>query len=112
MKFYRKRLLNRRKRDPFPQLKKRRINPELIHAARAAKLIRTIICVGPIFLQPDRSRFRRIAKFLLKKVIKSDKVNAPGERNVLNGDFQLLEGYELNNDVPLSEIYMYPTQVM
>lgn len=104
MQFYRKRLLSRRKRKSISLRKKRKINPELIHAARVAKLIRTIACAGPIILQQDRSRFRNITKFLLHKVIKADKFNTPGERNVHKGDLQLLEGYELNNDVPLSEI--------
>lgn len=108
IQFYRKRLLSKRKKKPFSLRKKRKINPELIHAARIAKLIRTITCAGPIFLQRDRSRFRRIAKFLLQKVMKADKFNAPGERNVLKGDLQLLEGYELNYDVPLSEILHAP----
>lgn len=104
MQFYRKRLLSRRKRRTIFFQKKRKINSELIHAARTAKLIRTITCAGPIILQNDRSRFRRIAKFLLQKVIKADKFNAPGERNVCNGDLKLLEGFELNDDIPLSEI--------
>jgi hypothetical protein len=84
--------------------KKRKINPELIHAARSAKLIRTIACCGPITLKPDRSRFRHLGKFLLQKVIKADKFNTPGERNVLKGNLQLLEGYELDQDLPLSKI--------
>lgn len=99
-----KRLLSRRKRKPFSFQKKRTINPELINVARSAKLIRTIACCGPIALKNDRSRFRQIEKFLLQRVIKADKSNVPGERNVLGGNLKLLEGYEFDDDIPLSEI--------
>ncbi|RFM28407.1 hypothetical protein [Chitinophaga silvisoli] len=108
MQSYCKRLLRRRKRKFNSLQKKRNINPELIHAARVAKLIRTITCAGPIFLQPDRGRFRKIAKFLLQKVIRADKISAPGTRNVMNGGLHLLEKYELNDNIPLSEILQAP----
>ncbi|WPQ63399.1 hypothetical protein SIO70_00795 [Chitinophaga sancti] len=108
MTFYRKRLLSRRKRKTMSLRKNRKINPELIHAARVAKLIRTIGCAGPIIMQRDRSRFRQIAKFILQQVIKSDKQNPPGKRNVLKGNMRLLEGYDLETDVPLLEIIRAP----
>jgi len=41
-------------------------------------------------------------------VLKADKVNPPGERNVLKGDLKLLEGYELNDDILISNILHAP----
>jgi len=103
MKTKRKRLLCKRKRKNMSLHSKRKINPELIQAARAAKLIRTICCCGPIIMQRDRSRFRHLSKFILQHVIKSDKFNKAGQRRLLNGKLHLLERYELDPDALFSQ---------
>lgn len=99
----RKLLLCRRKKKNMSLQSKRRINPELIQAARAAKLIRTICCCGPIIMKRDRSRFRQLSKFILQHVISSDKLNTPGQRRLLNGKLQLLEQYELDQELLFSK---------
>lgn len=100
----RKRLLCRRKKKIMSLESKRQINPELIQAARAAKLIRTICCCGPIIMQRDRSRFRQLYKFILQHVIRSDEFNPPGQRRLLNGKLQLLEKYELDQEMSFSRL--------
>lgn len=82
---------------------RKKINTELVHIARAAKLIRTICCCGPIYMQPDRSRFRSLAKYLLREVLKTDSISLPGKRHLGNCNLHPLEGYDLGPDFPLSE---------
>jgi hypothetical protein len=84
-------------------LHRKKINTESVHVARAAKLIRTICSCGPIYMQPDRSRFRSLAKFLLKEVLKTDVMSLPGKRHLDNSNLQTLQGYELGQDFPLAD---------
>lgn len=98
------------KTNPIPQKHisrkhsyRKKINTELVHIARAAKLIRTICCCGPIYMQPDRSRFRLLAKFLSREVLKTDIISISGKRHLSNCNLQPLEGYDLGPDFPLAE---------
>ncbi|WPV67835.1 hypothetical protein [Chitinophaga sp. LS1] len=84
-------------------LQKKKVSTELIHIARVAKLIRTVCCCGPIYMQPDRSRFNQLSKFIVRKCIITDTLQPPGKRNILNADLETLKGYELDIECPLAE---------
>lgn len=80
------------------RITKRKINPEFTTAIRAAKMIR--VCAAN--MPPDRSRFHRLAKFILHHVIQADILHQPGERQLLRQHLKVFEGYEFDPAVPVS----------
>lgn len=85
--------------------KKRKINRELIHIARASKLILTVCHCGPVYMRPNRSRFRLLQRFLFREVLKNDVLNTPGKRHISMSGLRPLIGYELDPDYSLSEYF-------
>lgn len=92
--------LRHNKKKPL-KTSKRKLNPEFTTAIRTAKLIR--VCAA--FMQPDRSRFHRLAKFILHQIIHADTIHNPGERQILIQHLNAFEGYEFDPDHPVS-IYL------
>lgn len=82
--------------------KKRKINTELIHIARVAKLFHTICCCGPIYMKPDRSRFRLLERYLFREVLINDLSNTAGTRHISMSGLRPLIAYDLDPDRPLS----------
>lgn len=97
---YQPKLATRRTRKGIS--KKRKINRELIHIARVAKLFHTICCCGPIYMKPDRSRFRLLERYLFREVLISDLSNPAGKRHISMSGLRPLIGYDLEPDRPLS----------
>lgn len=93
-------LATRRKEKAI--FKKREINTELIHIARVAKLFHTICCCGPIYMKPDRSRFRLLERYLFREVLTNDISNPAGKRHISMSGLRPLIGYDLDPDRPLS----------
>lgn len=72
-------------------------------AARSAKLLRTVMenIMEPVH---DRSRQWRLTK-AMSKVLRSDKLNPPGECKPADGDLKLLINVELNTGIPFLELF-------
>lgn len=85
--------------------KKRKMNRELIHIARASKLILTVCYCGPVYMQPDRSRFRLLQRFLFREVLINDIVSTHGKRHISMSGLRPLIGYDLDPDYRLSEFF-------
>ncbi|OMP76477.1 hypothetical protein BW716_24480 [[Flexibacter] sp. ATCC 35208] len=94
---------NRRKEKRVS--KKRKMNRELIHIARASKLILTVCYCGPVYMQPDRSRFRLLQRFLYREVLKNDSSNTSGKRHISMSGLRPLIGYDLDPNQALSDFF-------
>ncbi|RFM31209.1 hypothetical protein DXN04_30695 [Chitinophaga silvisoli] len=84
---------------------KRKMNRELIHIARASKLILTLCNCGPVYMQPKRSRFRVLQRFLYHEVLKNDPFHKPGKRHISMSGLHPLIGYDLDPDYALSAYF-------
>lgn len=85
-------------KKPQKEVPKRTLNPEFTTAIRGAKLIR--VCAA--LMKPDRSRFHRLAKFILQHVIHADTFHKTGERQILIENLKIFEGYEFDPDHQVS----------
>lgn len=84
---------------------KRKMNRELIHIARASKLILTLCNCGPVYMQPNRSRFRLLQSYLYHEVLKNDCFHTPGKRHISMSGLRPLIGYDLDPDYALSAYF-------
>lgn len=91
-------LLHLHNKKSQKKIPKRTLNPEFTTAIRAAKLIR--VCAA--LMKPDRSRFHRLAKFILHHVIHADTFHKTGERQILIENLKVFEGYEFDPDHQVS----------
>lgn len=84
--------------DPAFQ-RTRENNAEFAKAGKAAALLRNAI--RPVLQKAKDSRVtpRLLTEFL--KVIKADATNPRGQRNVIDGETELLQGFNFNNNAPL-----------
>ncbi|MDR6301819.1 hypothetical protein [Mesonia maritima] len=91
--------------DPVFQ-RTRENNAEFATAGKAGKLMRNSI---QVLLQnaKDRRCVGRLTRALLS-VIKSDTVNIRGERNVQEGNMQLINGFEFNQNGKLGSTFFTP----
>ncbi|MFD2433745.1 hypothetical protein ACFSO9_09495 [Mesonia maritima] len=89
--------------DPVFQ-RTRENNAEFATAGKAGKLMRNSI---QVLLQnaKDRRCVGRLTRALLS-VIKSDTVNIRGERNVQEGNMQLINGFEFNQNGKLGSTFL------
>jgi hypothetical protein len=71
--------------------------------SKAGKLLRTALKSHLNVLGSQRLAGRLLKE--LVAVIQTDNINKRGERNILNGDLELLEGFEFNIYAPLSTIF-------
>ena len=93
------------KNDPNFQ-RTRENGQEFGHAGSAGKLLRTAF---RIFLQnaSDTRMVSRLTKDMMA-VIKADATSTRGQRNVLDGELEMLEGFEFNIDGKLTECMYAP----
>jgi len=90
-----------------PQFQRSRENAsEFAVAAKAGKLLRLAF---NSFLKPvaDERAMSRLAGTMVK-VLQSDKKNARGKRKVVEGDLELLNGFEFNEQGKLSTTFAAP----
>ncbi len=81
------------KNDPAFQ-RTRENGAEFGRAGSATRILRTAF--RPLLLKTSDGRVTsRLTKEMMK-VVKADQVNARGERNVLDGELELLQGFEFN----------------
>ncbi len=85
---------DRIKNDPAFQ-RTRENGAEFGRAGAAGRMLRTAL--RPLLLRTSDSRVTaRLTKEMVK-VVKADITNTRGERNVLDGELELLQGFEFNN---------------
>lgn len=84
---------------------------EFQRAVKAGKLLRDAFSER-IFLTADRGMSGRLTS-ALSKVVKSDQESIRGERNVMNGELGILNGFEFNKGANLEGIFLgrYNSQV-
>src|SRR5678815_4792908 len=75
---------------------------EFARAAKAGRLIREALR-KPLSGFRDKTGVGRMSKTTLA-VVKSDSINPRGERNMVDGDLSILEGYEFNPRSQLKQI--------
>lgn len=79
---------------------------EFGRAGKAGKIVRTAF--RPVIqLARDNRVVGRLTKAMMQ-VVKSDTASARGSRNVAEGDISILEGFEFNTSVPLSNTLFAP----
>jgi len=79
---------------------------EFGHASKAAHLI--FLAFAPShYLAKDPNLSAHLVRNICK-VIKSDKQNEYGKRNITDGETNLMEGFEFNEDAPLSKVLLAP----
>ncbi|ETN94001.1 hypothetical protein [Zhouia amylolytica] len=90
-----------------PRFRRTRENgSEFGRAGKTGKLLRDSLRI--LILNASDSR---VVSRLLKEimaVIKTDLINPRGERTVINGSLNLLQGFEFNNDAVLSQTFYAP----
>jgi hypothetical protein len=79
---------------------------EFSRACKDGKTLRTAF--RPLLNHGFDSRMHRRLISQLMKVIKSDTVNTCGSRNVIDGEAELLEGFEFNDNSKLASIFTAP----
>lgn len=85
---------DRIKNDPAFQ-RTRENGAEFGRAGAAGRMLRTAL--RPLLLRTSDSRVTaRLTKEMVK-VVKADATNTRGERNVLDGELEILQGFEFNN---------------
>jgi hypothetical protein len=90
-----------------PQFARTRENgAEFGRAGTAAKLIRTALR-SLIMKAADSRMTSRLTKEMVR-VIKADTTSDRGKRNVLDGEVELLKGFEFNNNGTLSQTFFAP----
>ena len=80
----------------------KRNRDEFARATKAGRLIREALR-KPLSGFRDKTGTGRMSKTTLA-VVKSDSINPRGERNMMDGDFSILEGYEFNPRSQLKQI--------
>ncbi len=81
-------------------LRARQCGAEFGRASKAGKLMRRAF--HPLLQHlPDNFMTGRLTREMLR-VVKTDPVNSHGQRNIVEGDMSLLQGFEFNPDAPLS----------
>ncbi len=79
---------------------------EFGRAGKAGKLLRS--CLNGLLINcKDSSRVGRLTK-AFNAVVKADAINARGLRNVIDGEAELLEGFEMNKNGALSSTFFAP----
>jgi len=73
---------------------------EFGRAGKAGKVLRMAF-TKPIKQASDKQIVRRLTREMIK-VVKADAVNIRGARNVIDGETELLKGFEFNPESPLS----------
>lgn len=90
-----------------PEFERTRENGlEFGHAGAAAKLLRKSI--RPLL---NKGKDRRVGSRLTKemmKVVKSDATSTRGQRNVLDGETEMLQGFDFNINAPLGSTLFAP----
>ncbi|WP_066630975.1 hypothetical protein [Labilibacter marinus] len=71
-------------------------------AGKASKLLRGVF-KAPISQSADKKVASRLTTAMLK-VVQADTTNGRGERNVIDGDLNLLQGFEFNGETGLDEV--------
>ena len=84
----------------------RKTMTELSRNSKASKLIRQAFA-GPISVVESGDIHNRLNK-VMAQVIKGDKTNEIGRRNVSDGEITLLEGFEFNPNNPLMRSSLLP----
>ena len=84
-------------------------NAEFARAGRASKLLR--IAFRPVIQNASDSRMIGRLTAQMFAVIKEDSVNTRGQRNVIDGEVLLLQGFEFNNLGKLSATMFSPYTV-
>ena len=84
-------------------------NAEFGRAGKASKLLRTAF--RPIIQNASDSRTVSRLTALMFAVIKQDAVNIRGQRNVVDGEASLLQGFEFNNQGKLTTTVFAPYTV-
>jgi len=77
---------------------------EFMRAIKAGKLLRDGFR-EQLHLTSDRRMSSRLTS-IFSKIVKSDQESARGERNVMGGDVSLLLGFEFNEGVNLTSLYL------
>ncbi|WP_075589859.1 hypothetical protein [Labilibacter marinus] len=75
---------------------------EFGRAGKASKLLRSVF-KAPIAQSADNKVASRLTTAMLK-VVQADTTNKRGERNVVEGDLNLLKGFEFNGNTSLDEV--------
>lgn len=91
--------------DPAFQ-RTRENNAEFARAGKAAKLLCTAFR-STITNAKDSRMTSRITTMMLK-VVQADETNERGQRNVIDGEAALLEGFDFNNNAKLSATFYAP----
>jgi hypothetical protein len=81
-------------------------NAEFARAATAGKLLRTALR-SVLLRVADNRVTARMSKEMLR-VVKADKVSTRGARNVIDGEAELLEGFNFNSHCPLNTVLYAP----
>lgn len=97
---------NRIANDPAFQ-RTRENNSEFGRAGKAGKVLRTAL--RPLLLNTADSRMVGRLTQAMMKVIKADTVSDRGQRNVIDGETELLIGFEFNSNGKLSNSLYAPT---
>lgn len=79
---------------------------EFGHASKAAHLI-FLAFAHSHHLAKDINLSAHLTREV-RKVIKSDKLNEYGKRNITDGETSLMEGFEFNENAPLSKVLLAP----
>src|SRR5688572_14082330 len=82
--------------------KQRATMSDFTHAARAGKLLRQSI-EEMLNQATDTKTVSRLTKQMFR-VLQADKVHLKGQRNVIDGEAELLTGFEFNVNAPLSVV--------
>ena len=77
---------------------------EFAHACIASKLMRQALRSAVLFLGDGRASNRLTGTMI--KILKADAVSKRGERNVVNGNPQLLEGFQFNRHADLAKTFL------
>lgn len=77
---------------------------EFTRAATASKLMRTALRSSVLFLGDGRAPNRLTGAMM--RVLKADTVSKRGERDVLNGNLSLLEGFQFNRHADLTSTFL------
>ncbi|HEU5147361.1 MAG TPA: hypothetical protein VFT90_11630 [Chryseosolibacter sp.] len=91
--------------DPAFQ-RTRENNADFSRAGRAAKLLRNAFR-GLLIATADRSVTGNLTREIMK-VIQADQINPRGQRNVIDGEPILLEGFDFNRQGPLVKTFFAP----
>lgn len=100
---------SRIKNDPAFE-RTRENGEEFGRAGKAAKVLRSAF--RPLILKKGDSRMVGRLTQEMVKVLQADTVSVRGKRNVLDGELELLRGFEFNLDGPLGQTLFAPYSVV